>query len=249
MTYGNRSLDFLEMIKNNSAKSSSESKTAAKKNMTGNYDEKPEMTEIKKEIKKELEIEAKHIDCSSDKIAVIDTETNWDNEVMSIGVAVADAEDYKCVDKKYYILEREAWAGGMYDNVLHAQSGVKEIVTDRKTAMEDLKTYLQNHGVKRIFAYNAKFDYGHLKELSGYYWYDIMRLAAYRQYNSGIPESADCCKTGRLKTGYGVEGITRMLTGNRSYMEVHNAVCDAVDELRIMELLGHPIETYECAKL
>ena len=27
------------------------------------------------------------------------------------------------------------------------------------------------------------------------------------------------------------------------------AVYDAIDELRIMELLGHPLELYECAKL
>jgi hypothetical protein len=41
----------------------------------------------------------------------------------------------------------------------------------------------------------------------------------------------------------------RMLTGDARYKEIHNAVYDAVDELRIVELLGHSLETYECAKL
>ena len=41
----------------------------------------------------------------------------------------------------------------------------------------------------------------------------------------------------------------RMLTGKKSYHETHNAVCDAVDELKIMKLLGHPIDTYEIARI
>ncbi len=212
MAYGNRSLDFLEMIKN-----SSEPKKASK--------------------------------ALGEKIAVIGTETNWDYELMSIGIAVADSDNYECLDRRYYILEEESRRGGMFENVLHAQKGVGEIVTSRKNAMKDMDVFLKGQGIKRIFAYNASFDYGYLKELKGYCWYDIMRLAAYRQYNSGIPDNAECFKTGKLKKGYGVESITRMLTGDLSYMEVHNAVCDAEDELRIMKLLGHPISVYECAKL
>ncbi len=39
-----------------------------------------------------------------------------------------------------------------------------------------------------------------------------MRLAAYRQYNNAIPSSADCFQTGKLKRGYGVEDVLKMLT-------------------------------------
>ena len=102
------------------------------------------------------------------------------------------------------------------------------------------------------YAFGAELRPGsasRITELSGYEWYDIMRLAAYRQFNNSIPQTAECCKTGRLKRNYGVEPIMRMLTGNSSYFEVHNAVMDAVDELKIMELLGHGIEKYECARI
>ena len=58
-----------------------------------------------------------------------------------------------------------------------------------------------------------------------------------------IPVSAECCKTGRLKRGYSVENIMRMF-GNSDYIESHNALLDARDELEIMRLLGYPIDTY-----
>jgi hypothetical protein len=35
--------------------------------------------------------------------------------------------------------------------------------------------------------------------------WDIMRIAAYRQYNDKIPPSVECCKTGKMKRNYGVE--------------------------------------------
>ncbi len=76
-----------------------------------------------------------------------------------------------------------------------------------------------------------------------------MRLAAYRKYNKAISESADCYKTGRLKRGYGVEDILQMLSGNSKYSETHNAVMDAEDELKIMQLLGWGINEYDIASV
>jgi len=71
-----------------------------------------------------------------------------------------------------------------------------------------------------------------------------MRLAAYRQFNPCIPACADCYSTGRLKRGYGVEPILRLLSGKQRYQETHNAVLDALDELSIMRLLGIPLSEY-----
>ena len=54
--------------------------------------------------------------------AVIDTETNWDNEVMSIGVAIAEKETFLPVVAYYFIFDPEFRVGGMYsDNkdILH----------------------------------------------------------------------------------------------------------------------------------
>lgn len=176
--------------------------------------------------------------------AVIDTETTWSNVVMSIGVAIAESSTFKLVEKKYYIISPEYKDGGMYSYVLMTKSAKLDLKSSRSKVIEHLVKVLQKYQIDSIFAYNASFDYNHLPELHNYKWFDIMKIAAYKQYNSKIPANADCWGTGRLKRNYGVEPITRLLSGNRSYCEIHNAVCDAVDELRIMELLGYAIEDY-----
>ncbi len=183
-----------------------------------------------------------------EKFAVIDTETNWNNEVMSIGVVVADCKDKKEIDSAYYIIDPEYKVGGMYSNELKL-NGKNACITNRKKALKEIKGWLDSYKIQKLFAYNASFDKNHLPEYSGYEWYDIMRLAAYQQYNWAIPSSAECCNTGRLKRGYGVEDILRMLSNNKRYRETHNAVLDAQDELEIIRLLGHGIEEYQIACL
>ena len=181
--------------------------------------------------------------------AIIDTETNWCNEVMSIGVVVADCETFAPIDSKYYILPQECEIGGMYSSVLQINGNPSAIECNREEALCDLINWLNAHQVQSIFAYNAQFDYGHLRELADFKWYDIIKVAAYKQYNSKIPESAECCKTGRLKRNYGVEPMTRLLSGDYSYFETHNALFDALDELKIMQLLSLPLDTYDVAKI
>ncbi len=61
-----------------------------------------------------------------DKFAVIDTETNWNDEVMSIGVVVADEVSKKEIDSLYYIIDPEYRVGGMYSNEL--QIGEKKLM-------------------------------------------------------------------------------------------------------------------------
>ncbi len=184
----------------------------------------------------------------TDNFAVVDTETNWNDEVMSIGVVVADTETKKKIDARYYVIDPEYRVGGMYDNELQFDEK-NVVVTSRKRALKEIKKWLNTYNVKKLFAYNASFDKRHLPEYSEYEWYDIMRLAAYRQYNHAIPNSADCYQTGKLKRGYGVEEILKLLTKNRRYSETHNAVLDAEDELKIMQLLGHRIEEYKIARI
>ncbi|MBD5555698.1 MAG: AAA family ATPase [Roseburia sp.] len=181
-----------------------------------------------------------------DKFAVIDTETNWDGKVMSIGVVVADSETKKELDSVYYIIDPEYKVGGMFSYELRIDEE-DACVTGRKQALKEIKEWLATYGVQKLFAYNASFDKNHLPEYSGYEWYDIMRLAAYRQYNSAIPDSAECFKTGKLKRGYSVENVLRMISKNKQYSETHNAVLDARDELEIMQLLGHEIKEYNIA--
>ena len=84
-----------------------------------------------------------------------------------------------------------------------------------------------------------------MPEFSHMAWHDIMQLAAYIQYNHAIPSNAAICSTGRLKCGYGVEPIMRLLSNDYSYMETHNALLDAADELEIMRLLGYSVDRYK----
>lgn len=178
--------------------------------------------------------------------AVIDTETTWGDDVMSIGIAIAACDTFDLVNKRYYILLPFKNDGGMFSNVLYVES--PDLECSRDAAMLDLKIFLTQYGVEDIFAYNALFDHNHLLELKGYKWFDIIKVAAYRQYNAKIPESAECFKTGRLKRGYGVEDVYRMLSG-KSYSEKHNALADAVDELAIMRMLGLPYSEYSAARI
>ena len=99
-----------------------------------------------------------------------------------------------------------------------------------------------------MFAYNATFDKRHLSEFQNLSWYDIMKIAAYKQYNHKIPDDIEICKTGRIKKKYGVETVMNILT-NSCYLETHNALQDAIDELKIMQLMGCEISIYENAKL
>lgn len=183
------------------------------------------------------------------RFAVIDTETTWGDEVMSVGAVIADSKDFIPVDKRYYILTPFKDQGGMYTCALYAEEIKPDIEGTRERAMEDLSRFFEEYGVSAVFAYNAAFDYRHLTELQYLPWFDIMKLAAYRQHNPKIPRSADCFGTGRLKRGYGVESIYRMLSGDFGYRELHNALADAEDELKIMRLLGIGIDGYRTAKI
>lgn len=163
---------------------------------------------------------------------------------MSIGTAIADTDTFEAIEAKYHILPIECQIGGMYEATLFIETPVQPILCTRAEAIADLRAWFRKHSVHSIFAYNACFDRNHLPEPQDFDWYDIMRLAAYKQYNSKIPANADCCSTGRLKRDYGVEPMLRLLSRKRTYHESHNAFFDAIEELEIMRLLGHSLLSY-----
>lgn len=180
--------------------------------------------------------------------AVIDTETNWDNEVMSIGIVIAESLSFEEISSKYYIISPECDRGGMYSFALKRKGVRVNLKSTRDNVISNLTNELEKYNVDLIFAYNAAFDYNHMLELREYKWFDIMKLAAYKQYNKALPEYDEYCGTGRLKRNYGVESIMRLLWDYR-YCEKHNALCDAVDELKIMRLLGYGIDSYAHAQI
>lgn len=180
-----------------------------------------------------------------ERFAVIDTETNWSDRVMSIGTIIADTNTFQLIDAKYHVLTPEYLVGGMYAGTLFSDPRLQPTMCSRKEALTDLMKWFASYDVHAIFAYNACFDRNHLPELHRFDWYDIMRFAAYRQYNHKIPATAECYSTGRLKRGFGVEPMLRLLSNNRTYHETHNALCDAMDELEIMRLLGYTLDEYK----
>lgn len=179
------------------------------------------------------------------KIAVIDTETNFHDEVMSIGIVIADTETFQMIEKEYFILMPEICVGGMFSNTVNLNRIEKTRECTHDEAVDGLRKILSDNDVSGICAYNASFDLNHLPELGDYKWYDIIKIAAYRQYNSRISAMDDCTSTGRLKREYGAEQMMRRLLGNKEYSETHNALWDAVDELAIMRELGQPFTVYE----
>lgn len=189
------------------------------------------------------QLKEQHSD-SDNVFAVIDTETNFQDQVMSIGIVLADAHTFQPIDSRYYILPQEAAVKGMYSDALNLIEARITKCCDRREATEDIVSLLQKYGSPRIFAYNASFDKNHLSELGKFTWCDIMWLSAYKQFNPSIPDDAEICKSGRLKRGAGVEPTMRRLRGDMSYHETHNALLDALDELEIMRRLGHSIDRY-----
>lgn len=190
-----------------------------------------------------------HTPTDSSYIAVIDTETNYSDKVMSIGIVIAEASKFKKVDESYYILTPEASTGRMFSSALQLTDGNQTTTCSRKKAIDGIRATLSHYHVSHIFAYNASFDRNHLPELNDFHWYDIMKVAAYAQHNPYIPASAECCKSGRLRRNGGVEPMLRLLLRDSTYCETHNALYDAQDELKILQILDKPLQEYSCALL
>lgn len=54
----------------------------------------------------------------AEKFAVIDTETNWENAIMSIGIVIAEDGKFEAIDHKYIIFDEAAKVGGMFSYAL-----------------------------------------------------------------------------------------------------------------------------------
>lgn len=182
-------------------------------------------------------------------IVVIDVETNYQNEVFSVGIVIADSTNFKSIDKKYWIIKNNLKVGGMYARNILAPLPLEFreetiFLETRKEMIVYLIKFLKYYEVKNWFSY-TKFDFRHLPELHKSFKHnDISIFAKNKQFNKYIPLNAETSKNGDLKRGWKAEDIYRMLTKDENYFETHNALLDAIDELRIMELLNLDIETF-----
>ena len=55
-------------------------------------------------------------------VAVIDTETNWHDEVMSVGIVIAEKNTWKPLGTMYCIITPECCSGGMYSSVMNLKN-------------------------------------------------------------------------------------------------------------------------------
>lgn len=200
-------------------------------------------------VKFELKKYTEEVNMDALPFALIDVETSFAGDVISIGVVISDDVSFKPRDFKYYRISEHENAHAMYAHALELEDFVfnpseYEIKSTYHKTLGDIKQLLAAYGVKHLFAYNANFDKRQLPELGAYRWYDIIEKAAYKQFNKKIPNSSEFWGTGRLKRGYGVESIYRILSENDGYIETHNALIDALDELKIMEFLKYSLKNY-----
>lgn len=168
--------------------------------------------------------------------AVLDSEVNWVNSAMSIGVVVAN-ENFEILSKKYFIFVPDCLIGGLYYNNMDSIHGDIAIEGHRKSKLKDLISFFRENDVKKIFAYDALTEFNLFPELRGFMWFDIFQFAAYKQYNEFLPKDAEYFSNGRLKSGFNVGNILSYIFGE-SHDEAHNALQDALDELSIMRFLG-----------
>ena len=78
-------------------------------------------------------------------IAVIDTETNWEDRVMSVGTVLADGDTFRPLAARYHVFPPECQVGGMYDSVLFLKTPVPPRLCTRQEAMEELCRWLKGH--------------------------------------------------------------------------------------------------------
>ena len=76
-------------------------------------------------------------------IAVIDTETNWDGDLMSIGVVIAHRESFCAAAERYYIITPECHVFSLYGFALGAYKPATRC--SRQEAVPSAPTSLQ-HG-------------------------------------------------------------------------------------------------------
>lgn len=182
--------------------------------------------------------------------AVIDTEITLSGEVMAIGIAIAQKSDFTLVRQGYVMVTPACNKAAMFSSSLEYEGeklpgyGYCYGKCTKERTVDAIKEFLEQHQINTIFAFNMSFDRKALPFLQDKNWCDIMDIALYRQYNTYIPNSEKTFSTGRLKKNGSVKGIMRMLSGNKEYEETHNALQDAMDELKIMQLLGRPVEQY-----
>lgn len=204
----------------------------------------------------------------SNCVAVIDVETTWHDEVMSIGAVIVDTRDkYRILDVAYWLVSPFCYQPAMFSGAIEL-SMVKEssffyqkgnCILDSVTETEDtfenciagLKALLDRYYVSSCFAYNGHFDKRHLLDLDGVVWFDLVvpftsyDLNPYLSSEKIPGENLGFGKAGvRLVKEYSFFDIMRHIPGCKRYRETHNGCVDAFEEAMAMQMMKLPRDEY-----
>lgn len=173
-----------------------------------------------------------NVQTSGNYYAIIDTETNCDDCVMSLGIVIS-GQFHNFIDAMYFTLIPHSLTRGMYSDRLHYDE-IPELCCTRKIAIDCINKLFSKYRINYVFAYNASFDQRHLPELN-VIWIDIAKTVAYKQYNPFFINSDILChSTGKL-IKFSLDVIMHNL-GESNYFETHNAILDAIDEFTLMQM-------------
>ncbi len=205
----------------------------------------------------------------SNCVAVIDVETTWRNEVMSIGAVIVDTQDkYRILEVAYWLVSPFCYQPAMFSGAIDLslakgrsffyQKGVRilDLVTETEDSFENciegLQKFLDRYDVSSCFAYNGHFDKRHLLDLDGVSWFDLVVPFTSLDLNPFLSSQVfpDYCLGGgkaglRLVRDFSFSDIMRHIPGcKRNYHETHNGCIDAFDEAMAMQLINLPRDEY-----
>lgn len=181
---------------------------------------------------------------SQEKIAVLDIETTYSDNIISVGVAIGYSNTFEKIDEKYFVFPEYLNEKALFTDRVYWVEAERITECPKAEGIKQIREFLDEHNIKKIYAFNAGFDYRHLPELHDYSWHDIMRVAKNPTLYDGLSDCVKFTSEGLIKN-CGAELVLRMLKKDDTYTELHNGLTDAIDELEIMRLLGVSIEVYD----
>lgn len=204
----------------------------------------------------------------SNCVAVIDVETTWRDEVMSIGAVIVDTQDkYRILEIAYWLVTPFCYQPAMFSRAIDLSmvkersffykkgNRVLDSVTEKEDSFEKciagLQALLDCHDVSSCFAYNGHFDKRHLLDIDGVAWFDLVvpftsyDLNPYISSQKIPPENLGVGKAGlRLVKEYSFFNIMRYIPGCKRYYETHNGCVDAFEEAMAMQMMKLPRDEY-----
>ena len=199
---------------------------------------------LKKDIEKIPDIEHENLET----IAILDAKTNFIDNIISIGVSIVNAKTFEVKTAEYFLIPEELIVDGLNNNNVNIHHIYKTYFGAQKDVENHIRKLLNQYGITNIYTFNGKFIYKQLTGLQNYHWYDIIKVAAHKQYNYKLPDNLMFNDQGRLLYKCNIKDLMEILTKTYFYYTNH-ALYDTLDIARIMKIVDLNINVYDCAKI